>query len=311
MERAEELTSLDTPGSPNWHLKLAISLFDEKGDPQEQGTLEEWWAAQDKYKIVYRTAEYTSTELHNEKGSFLNPQTKTPSFFVTELLDQVVHPLSRKDDVRNSHPELRTQNFGKVPLECIMLSQPIKSRAPAPFGLFPTYCFDPGKDVLRLFYNFASQIVIRNGAGKFQNHVVAMDTAVNLNGIVRAKGHVEALTGGPAATLNFEDESEVEVRSLPTAKIGAGLMAGTILSKQQPVYPESARRQRIAGSVVMRALIGRDGRIEKLQLTSVPDPDLAIAALAAVRHWTYKPYLLNGEPVEVDTTITVNFNLSP
>jgi protein TonB len=48
-----------------------------------------------------------------------------------------------------------------------------------------------------------------------------------------------------------------------------------------------------------------------MKLISTPDPDLAIAALAAVRQWTYKPYLLNGEPTELQTTITVNFNFGP
>ncbi len=137
MAGASELTSLDTPGSQNWHLKLAISLFDNKGDPQEQGTVEEWWAAQDKYKIVYQTAAYTTTELHNEQGFFHNPQARGRPSLVTELLEQVVHPLPKQDDVSNSQPELRTQDFGKASLECIMLSQPIKSRVQPLLACFP------------------------------------------------------------------------------------------------------------------------------------------------------------------------------
>jgi protein TonB len=60
----------------------------------------------------------------------------------------------------------------------------------------------------------------------------------------------------------------------------------------------------------LRALIGRDGHIYDLRPVTAPDTALAGAALLAVRQWTYKPYLLNGLPTEVDTTITVNFNLN-
>jgi periplasmic protein TonB len=61
----------------------------------------------------------------------------------------------------------------------------------------------------------------------------------------------------------------------------------------------------------MRAMIGRDGLIHRLKLVSYPDGDLAISALAAVRLWAYKPYMLNGETTEVDTTITVHYNFGP
>lgn len=57
----------------------------------------------------------------------------------------------------------------------------------------------------------------------------------------------------------------------------------------------------------MHAIIGRDGHIRSLRLISAADPSLAVSAIAAVRRWTYQPYVLNGTPTEVDTTITVNF----
>jgi len=87
-------------------------------------------------------------------------------------------------------------------------------------------------------------------------------------------------------------------------------MAGNILSKPQPIYPESAKRDRTEGTVILRAIIARDGRVASLHIISTPSPDLAIAAIAAVRRWTYRPYLLNGLPTEVDTTITVNFSFN-
>ena len=76
-----------------------------------------------------------------------------------------------------------------------------------------------------------------------------------------------------------------------------------------PVYPETARRLEIQGSVVLKAVIDKAGRINSLQPISGP-PELIPAAVGAVQQWRYKPYLVNGEPVEVQTEITVNFRLS-
>jgi TonB family protein len=66
-----------------------------------------------------------------------------------------------------------------------------------------------------------------------------------------------------------------------------------------------------SGRVILQARIGSDGHVHGLKVISTPDADLAIASLAAVRQWTYKPYLLNGEPVDVNTQITVNFSFGP
>jgi protein TonB len=79
-------------------------------------------------------------------------------------------------------------------------------------------------------------------------------------------------------------------------------------TKKQPVYPEQAKKDRVEGKVVLAAVIGKDGTVENLRVVSGPSP-LQPSALDAVRQWRYKPYLLNGEPVEVDTTIRVVYTL--
>jgi TonB family protein len=93
------------------------------------------------------------------------------------------------------------------------------------------------------------------------------------------------------------------------ARISGGVMAGNILTKVQPVYPQEAKDKKISGAVVMKAVIGKDGAIKELQVVTGPD-ELKASALDAVKQWTYKPYLLNGEPTEVQTIITVNYSLA-
>src|ERR1700722_7094605 len=92
-------------------------------------------------------------------------------------------------------------------------------------------------------------------------------------------------------------------------RVSAGVTSGLLIRKVQPNYPPLARQARISGTVVLRAVISKDGSIENLQLIS-GHPMLVQSALDAVKQWRYKPYLLNGEPVEVDTEIQVNFTLS-
>ena len=87
------------------------------------------------------------------------------------------------------------------------------------------------------------------------------------------------------------------------------MMEGNLIYKPQPAYPPRAREVRVQGPVVLRAIISKAGTIENLQALS-GHPLLVPAALEAVKQWRYRPYVLNGEPVEVETQITVNFILS-
>jgi len=92
-------------------------------------------------------------------------------------------------------------------------------------------------------------------------------------------------------------------------RVSSGVQSGLLVRKVNPTYPPLARQARIQGVVILQAQISKDGSIQNLQLIS-GHPMLAPAAIEAVKQWKYRPYLLNGEPVEVETQIQVNFTLS-
>jgi TonB family protein len=146
--------------------------------------------------------------------------------------------------------------------------------------------------------------------GIFQQRNVPVDQTVQLNSIDVISAHVEILRGESLPDAEFTPSTDLEKRVAYT-RVASGVMQGLVLSKPNPIYPETAKRNRVSGTVVIKAVIGSDGRIHQMKLVQVPDPDLAIAAVAAVRQWTYKPYTLNGVPVDVETQITVNFNIGP
>jgi len=91
-------------------------------------------------------------------------------------------------------------------------------------------------------------------------------------------------------------------------RVSSGVAAGMLVLQIKPQYPRLAMQARIQGTVVLQAVIGKDGTVRDLRLIS-GHPMLAPAAIEAVKQWRYRPYLLNNEPVEVDTQINVNFTL--
>jgi len=307
---AETASSINAEGLLPWHVKLDVQLFDEQGKPKENGTIEGWWAAPDLTRVTFSFPSYRETEIHNQNGFFRTRGLNVEPALLQDVLEQVVHPMTL-DDLAGTRPELRKQKFGKVGLECIMLDEPLKNVSFPPLGLFPTYCLDPGKESLRISTELGSGTFVRNRVGTFQGRSVAVDLSAQVGEYVVAKAHISTLAGMKESEMDFTPTADMESAPQAVARVGPGVMAGSILTKVQPVYPQAAKEHRVQGSVVLNAAIGRDGRIRQLHVKSTPDPDLAMAAIAAVRQWTYKPYLLNGLPTEVDTTITVNFSFGP
>ena len=92
-------------------------------------------------------------------------------------------------------------------------------------------------------------------------------------------------------------------------RVSSGVAQGLLIHEVKPQYPTLARQARIQGTVVLQAVIGKDGTVQNLHVVS-GHPMLTQAAIDAVKQWRYKPYYLNGEPVEVNTQISVNFTLT-
>jgi protein TonB len=121
-----------------------------------------------------------------------------------------------------------------------------------------------------------------------------------LGGVI---GSVISSSNSLAAVPKFVPTTPTRVR------ISGGVTKGMVIQRVEPTYPTLARAARVQGDVILSAVIDTNGQITNLQLVS-GHPMLVPAALAAVKLWRYKPYLLNGQPVEVETTITVIFTLS-
>ena len=137
----------------------------------------------------------------------------------------------------------------------------------------------------------------------------------------KAEPEVQEVVQAPAATSIATGTSSRELSALvntnamnarkapqETLRISQGVSQGLILKRVQPIYPEQARQMRLEGKIELQANISKSGNITGIKQLS-GDPILGRAATDAVRQWKYKPYFLNGEPIEIQTQITVIFKL--
>jgi periplasmic protein TonB len=124
-------------------------------------------------------------------------------------------------------------------------------------------------------------------------------SASELPSILNAPGTFPALMSTRTPAPAHESASPPKTR-------GSQVTPGELIFSVNPEYPPAARNARVQGSVIMHAVIGTDGSVQQLRLIS-GNPLLVRAAMAAVRLWRYRPYLLDGKPIEGETDITVNF----
>jgi protein TonB len=123
-------------------------------------------------------------------------------------------------------------------------------------------------------------------------------------------GQLGGVIGGIiSSTSNLSAVPKFVAATPQRIRISQGVTRGLLIQRVEPAYPPLARAARVQGEVVLQAIIDRDGNIQNLQLMS-GHPMLVPSAIAAVKQWRYKPYLLNGNPVEVETSITVIFTLA-
>jgi TonB family protein len=162
-----------------------------------------------------------------------------------------------------------------------------------PSGEYELKAMKPGFQVYRL-----PQVNLTSGGDFSQNISLEIGTIME---------EVQVVPGGTKQPL------PVGTTGKPSRlRLGGDLEASRRVTKVQPVYPDSAKSAGISGTVILHAVISTDGKPLSLRvMNSQIDPDLARSAVEAVSQWRYTPTLLNGEPIEVDTTITVNYLLAP
>jgi TonB family protein len=134
---------------------------------------------------------------------------------------------------------------------------------------------------------------------------IAMLAAVAIFGLATCASALALRTG-----VIGQESAQQDAPPAGAVRIAGGVVAGQLLAHTNPIYPQAAKDAKVQGSVILHAVIGKDGTIQSLQVVSGPE-ELRASAWEAVKTWVYKPFMLNGEPTAVETTITVNYLLAP
>lgn len=313
-----------------WHLKATYQLYDQDGKPTEQGTYEYWWASPTLYRSSWSRPSATRSEWHVSDDELADLSTgQSLNFFEFRLRSAFFSPLPKAEELNATGVRLQVDNRKiftdgeKSP--CIMVVPNMPQQFPlvnsAPTGLFPTYCFDPDRPMLRAETSFGTLAMQFNNFVVIQGRYLARKIDIFegkrqiLSATVDAARAISpadpALTPtADAKVIKYAPASNgANARPIKRVEVNSGTAVGMLLNKVTPVYPVDAKQAHISGKVVLNAVIGRDGSLEDLRVLQAPAASLAAAALIAVSQWKYKPYLLNGNPVEVDTTINVIYTL--
>jgi TonB family protein len=312
---AAPLYDLSAPSLKPWRLKASYQLYNEAGAPTEKGTYEYWWASPAVYRSSWTRSGVTHTDWHTADGKHAYLASGGPlEYFEFNLQSSLLTPLPDEANLDPTKFRLQRESIkvGDVKLPCIMVVPLMPQHGQlqqVPLGLFPSYCFDPRQPVLRLEYSWGSV------STEF-SHIVKMQGRYFSRQVDLYEGTRKLLT---ATVDEIAGMSSVDPALVPppnalgikqeSAQVSQAVSQGFLIKKQVPIYPQDAKDARVEGKVVLHATIGLDGGVHDLHVVEAPWPSLVASALWAVSHWQYKPYLLNGEPVNVETTVNVIYSL--
>ena len=173
MQLAAMVNGLDSPDMKPWHLKATYQTFDDDGKPKNQGTFEEWWAGPKQDKRIYTSPVFTQTEYTTAEDEFRVGSQEGPPLPEYLVRARLINPMPKEKDMEGTQLRQRESPFPKVNLNCVELARPMKkAENSSPTGLFPLYCFDLDRPLLRFsgsygLLNSSYRVVVRSKRNLF------------------------------------------------------------------------------------------------------------------------------------------------
>jgi TonB family protein len=306
MRAAAAANSLLGPEMKPWHMKVSYVLADEKGAVADRGTLEEFWISPRRYKLVIAGSSYRRTVFGTEKGVLFSGVSGQVPALIARLNHAFTDPLPSPEAVALYIYTPEEIKFNNVAFNCRVLhGQQVTQGSSIATGLI--YCFDQAKPVLRISESTTeSTRVLYNTVASFQGKFVGSDLRILHAGKPAAAARLDVIEPlSPADTLTIAPGSDAVAPR--TVDLSPAVAQGQLLHMANPRVPMEAMQSGTVGSVTLDATIDTDGSVQQTKVLSGPLL-LQPSAVEAVHSWQYRPYLLNGEPVQVHTTIRVEFD---
>jgi TonB family protein len=319
LEFASQVNGLHGSGLQPWHVHATWQTLDQ-GQVKDHGAWEEWWAGEKKFKAIVTSSEASQTSYGTDHGAFIvrtsnsvPPQTTAAEATLTQPI-----PDPKLLSSGNTKLQITRKKINGIVMDCLIQDFFLNDGQIA-FTVDPhgdrhsagsQYCFSDNLPALRTATH-AGGVSVFNSIVRFQGQYLARQIkSVDFAGreTDTAVDHIETLD--PIVDSDFAPPADAQlVQQSRKIAVSSAVEAGNRIGGLPPTYPENAKMHGIQGTVVLHATISDEGKITDLSVISGP-PELQAAAMAAVRTWQYRPYLLAGSPVAVETQINVIYSLA-
>jgi TonB family protein len=314
---AARVNGLVRPNLAPWHISLSFESTDGHGRTLWQGTFEEFWAGPDKYKRIFATNKFNQVEYVTSAGI---RRTGSPDGAPSELMtivNQFLHPIPVDEDTIGAMDlRIGAPTIGQTKLVCVTALRP---RVGIEQATDETDCIDENSPILRFqLSGSGNSRFIRNSIKRFQDCYLPQTvegygaSSSTQKPILTAKlEKIEAL--GSPDDAQFTPPADA-VSPPEVITLNERTTKPRLLHHPYPEldfqYPGEHRSVHMAGVVILELRIQTDGSVSNLRVVEGPQ-NMQQASIEAVRTWTYKPFVQDGKPVEVDTSVTLVYSLTP
>ena len=307
LQSAEQAQALDDPALKPWHLKMSVQLYNADKKPADAGTIEEWWVGPNKFRRVFTTPSYTATELRNPGGFFRSGSDVAPPFLLARLLEDVVHPIQFSQLASEFSLEERKQATKTSEMDCFALRPRAKGLSDVTASGLTNYCLRDGDTTLLATYDTAL-VSLPAAIGAFNGRHIPVDLNILINGNRIASAHIQILEAMDESAGKFDAADGLAAAKDDPVQVNSGALVGRIVKTAPPGYPRFAFANHVTGTVVFDLVIGSDGKVRNVSVVYASDPLLVDAnTMTPLHQWTYRPFVVDGTPVDVETVTAINF----
>lgn len=296
LSKEAALNGLQSADLQPWHIVVTYDQFDEDGDNVHSGVYEEYWAGAKKYKRTYKSDNFNQTDYATEKGLYRLGDQQWADRAQLQVRNEIVDPFSYAATLVGFRGRDVERIFSNYKLRCVLLEKDSEISNPT------QYCFETDGSVLRYSKGFGWFQTVYNQIVPFQGRSLAQDVEVTDGGKPYLKLSVQTIELIP----HVDDADFVP----PPTAIGplGNRVSGVhpvIVKMIPPQWPASLRSQHF--TITTEVVIGKDGHVVSAHGISGPAEGYKTCE-DSVRKWVFKPYLILGEPVEVEAKIVCSLN---
>ena len=277
-------------------LKVDYQLYDLNGKPGVSGTAEESWTQTDGRRIhIHSPSIHVGDDSSADRAKTFTRE----SYLVSQAIRAIARPFPSATERKDFAMGEFRQPIGGSDVRCFSLVVPGTARKPDA----PAYCTDIDNHIVAMIGSWF--VLERSDFREFRGHQIPAELKLSYENKPALTMHVTELDPLPDTPL----KSNTKPIAVTAEQVPAETIAALALKHKGPSYPGLARAAHIKGTVILIAAISKEGLITDLDALASPDAILTKSAEDAVRKWTYQPYILNGTPTELETTIMVNYSI--